>query len=165
MAIDTAPGAFIPDQPVFAATLTPHRSLSPTGFRIVMALVIAGALIQAVPLVVLGAWPVGWFFGLDILILYGCFRLSFARARRSEEVVLSRVELLVRRFGWRGDVEEKRFNPFWVRLKIIEDEDYGTQKVLLVQRREEVEIGSFLAPFEKADFAKAFGGALAQVKN
>lgn len=165
MATDSAPDAVLPDQPVFAATLTPHRSLSPTGFRIVMGVLILGALIQAVPMVVMGAWPVGWFFGLDILAIYICFRLNFARARRSEQVVLSRVELLVRKFGWRGEVNETRFNPFWVRLQTVEDADYGMQKLLLVQRRDEVEIGSFLAPFEKADFAKEFSGALARVKN
>jgi uncharacterized membrane protein len=164
MATHSAGSVVLPDQPVFAATLTPHRSLSPLGFRIVMAIIIAGALVQAVPMVVMGAWPVGWFFGLDVLILYLCFRLSFARSRRSEQVVLSRVELLVRKFGWRGDVDEKRFNPFWVRLRTEEDPDYGMQRLVIVQRRDEVEIGAFLAPFEKADFARQFGLALARVK-
>ena len=153
-----------PDQPIFSATLTPHRSLSPMGFRLVMGLVVAASLVQAVPMVLMGAWPVGWFFGLDVLALYICFRLSNARARRAEQVVLSRAELLVRRFGWRGDLDEIRFNPFWVRLKTEEDPDYGMQRIMLVQRREQLEIGSFLAPLEKADFAKAFGGALSEAR-
>ena len=96
MATDTATGDDAPEKTLFSATLTPHRSLSPTGFRIVMALVIAGALIQAVPMLMLGAWPVGWFFGLDVAILYLCFRLSYARGRATEHVRLTRVELLIR---------------------------------------------------------------------
>lgn len=154
-----------PDQALFSATLTPHRSLSPLGFRLVMALLVAGALVQVVPMLVLGAWPVGFFFGLDILAIYLAFRISYARARRSEQVLLSRGELLVRRFGWRGDVDEIRFNPFWVRLKTVEDPDYGMQRIALVQRRQETEIGAFLAPFEKADFAREFGGALARARS
>lgn len=153
-----------PDQTLFSATLTPHRSLSPFGFRLVMALIVVGCLIQAVPMLLLGAWPVGFFFGLDILAIYVAFRISNARARRAEQVLLSRAELLVRRFGWRGDVDERRFNPFWVRLKTEEDPDYGMQRIALVQRRQELEIGAFLAPFEKADFARAFGIALARAK-
>lgn len=164
MTIDTASPQPTPDQPIFSATLTPHRSLSPLGFRLVMALVVVGALVQAVPMVMMGAWPVGWFFGLDVLALDIAFRISNVRARRTEQVVLSRAELLVRRFGWRGDLDEVRFNPFWVRLRTEEDPDFGMRRIVLVQRREQLEIGAFLAPFEKADFAREFGGALARAR-
>ena len=165
MAFDSAASALTPDQPIFEAHLRPHRSLSPLGFRIVMALVIAGALVQAVPMMMIGAWPVGWFFGLDILVLYICFRINFARAQQCEDVVLSRAALSIRRQSWRGQMSERRLNPFWVRLKTVEDEDFGVQRVLVVQRREEIEVGAFLAPFEKAEFAQAFGGALAKARS
>ena len=164
MATHSPSPAPAPDQTLFSATLTPHRSLSPLGFRLVMALIVAGSLVQVVPMVLMGAWPVGFFFGLDILAIYLAFRISNARARRAEQVLLTRAELLVRRFGWRGDVDEIRFNPFWVRLKTEEDPDFGMQRIALVQRRQELEIGAFLAPFEKADFAREFGGALARAK-
>lgn len=164
MAFDSAVTSHAPDHPVFEARLTPHRSLSPLGFRVVMALIVAGCAVQAVPLTLLGAWPVGWFFGLDVLALYICFRISFARTARAEEVLLMPSKLLIRKLGWRGDVRERVFNPFWVRLRTIEDEDYGVQRVLLEQRSEQVEIGAFLAPFEKADFARAFQSALTRLR-
>lgn len=164
MATDTARRAAAPETPLFSATLTPHRSLSPAGFRAVMTLVALGALVQGVAMTLAGAWPVGWFLGLDVAIVYFCFRLSFARARRTEHIELSRVDLTIRRYGWRGEVSEIRFNPFWVRLRTVEDPDYGTQRVLISQRRQELEVGAFLAPFEKADFARALGGALARAR-
>lgn len=164
MGSDTPAQDNAPVRPIFEARLTPHRSLSRTGSRILFAVLVAGALVQAVPMVIFGAWPVGWFFGLDLVLIYICFRINFARAQCAEEVILSREELTLRRLGWRGDRQERRFNPFWVRLKTIEDEDFGVQRVLIVQRAEEVEVGSFLAPFEKADFARAFGGALAKAR-
>ena len=165
MTMDTARAApALPETPIFSAVLTPHRSLSRDGLRMVMGIAVVMSLISVIPFLLLGAWPVGGFLGLDLLLLYICFRINNAAARGSEQVVLSRVELLVRKIGWRGSMEEARFNPFWVRLKAEDDPDYGMQRLALVQRQQEVEIGSFLAPVERSDFARAFGRALAEAR-
>lgn len=164
MTPDRPVASIAPDQPIFTATLTPHRSLSPAGMRIVLAVVAALSIVSAAPFIALGAWPVGGFFGADLALLYLCFRLNNAHARCSEQVILSRVELLVRKFGWRGDVAELRFNPVWVRLKTDNDPDYGMQRLAIVQRRQEIEVGAFLAPFEREDFARAFRGALHEAR-
>ena len=155
-----------PDEtPVFAATLHPHRSLGPLGTRLLIGLFGVASLIAAIPFMLMGAWPVGGFFGLDIALLVICFRRNNARAREHEEVLLSRLELLVRKVSWRGRLDERRFNPFWVRLKTEEDPDYGMMRLAVTQRREEVELGTFLTPHERADFARAFGAALAKVRH
>ena len=64
-------------RPVFDATITPHRSLGQNGFRIVMTLVCLASVISSLPFVLLGAWPVAGFFGLDFLGLYIAFTLIF----------------------------------------------------------------------------------------
>lgn len=153
-----------PETALFSATLHPHRSLSRTGIYIVLGFVAALSVISAVPFIVMGAWPIGGFFGLDFALLYLCFRINNARARAYEEVLLSRIELIIRKVSWRGRMLERRFNPFWVRLKTVEDDDYGMIHLAVVQRAEEIEVGACLAPVERADFAHAFGRALAEVR-
>lgn len=163
--LDSPRGARVPPEtPIFAATLAPNRSLGPFGTRLLLGLAALVALVSAVPFLLMGAWPIGGFLGLDIALLYIGFRINNRDARRREQIVLSRIELLIRKIGWRGDVDERRFNPFWVRLHTEEDPDYGMVRLAVVQRREEIEVGSFLAPAERADLAGCFRGALAEAR-
>lgn len=153
-----------PESTIFAATLTPHRSLGRQGTLLLIGFVTMVSIISAVPFIVLGAWPIGGFFGLDVALLAVAFHVNNRRARAYEEIILSRIELLLRKVSWRRKVDELRFNPFWVRLKTEDDPDYGMQRITIVQRRQEVEVGAFLAPFERKDFAHAFGAALAEAR-
>lgn len=163
--VDTARAAPAPPETVvFSATLSPHRSLGPQGFFLVMGFFTIVSVMSAAPFIMMGAWPVGGFFGLDLLLLYICFRINNREARQYEQVLLSRLELVVRKVFANGDGMERRFNPFWIRLEKDVDPDYGMTRLALVQRREEIEIGAFLAPYERADFAEAFGRALAEAK-
>ena len=159
-----APGRAPPESAVFAATLHPHRSLSRCGTIVLLTVLGLISLVSAIPFVLMGAWPVGGYFGLDFAVLYLCFRLNNARARAYEEVLLTRIELMVRKVCWRGAAATRRFNPFWVRLKTEDDPDYGMMRLAVVQRSEEIELGAFLTPQERAEFAQAFGTALAGLR-
>ena len=154
----------LPEPPVFAAVITPHRSLGPQAFRLVMTLVCIASVVSSIPFIVVGAWPVAGFFGLDLLALYIAFRLNFRAAGSVEEVVLTRLELLLRRIGTRGARREWRFNPHWTKLDRKEDDEFGLQQLTLVSRGERVEIARALSPAERASLADALGEALAQVK-
>src|ERR1700684_3396841 len=114
----TSGNDFDPDRPpeLFSARLTPHRSLNRTGFLVVMAFVSVVSFAAGVAFLLMGAWPVVGFFGLDVLAIYWAFRVSFRRAKASEEVRLTPSELHVRRISHRGHVVEFTFNPLWVRL-------------------------------------------------
>lgn len=152
------------DTPVFAAEITPHRSLGRRGFMIVIVGFGVLSLIVSVPFYLLGAWPVLGFLGLDVLALWIAFRLSFAQARACEQIVLTYVELMVRKISPRGAAAEWRFNPAWVRLESETDEDFGMTRLSLAQRQERLDLAGALSPQERADFAKAFGRALATAK-
>ena len=52
---------------------------------------------------VLGAWPVAGFFGLDLLALYAAFLINFRSGRSFEELELTPLELLFRKVTWRGE--------------------------------------------------------------
>lgn len=150
--------------PLFSAVITPHRSLAPSGARLVIVLCCLAAVASSIPFIVLGAWPVAGFLGLDALALAIAFKASFRSARSFEEVVLSPVDLLLRRSSHRGERSERRFNPLWTKLDREHDEDYGLLGLALVSRGERVVIARELSPHERESFADAFGDALARVK-
>jgi uncharacterized membrane protein len=158
----TAGNDFDPDaQPeIFSALLTPHRSLSRTGFVVVMAFVTFVSFVAGLAFLLMGAWPVFGVFGLDVLAIFWAFRVNFRRAKASEEILVTPSELRVRRISHRGDVVEFVLNPLWVRLDQISHAEYGIEKLYLVSKGRHVAIGSFLGPDEKASFAKALTVAL-----
>ena len=151
-------------RPVFSAVITPHRSLGPQAFRLVMTLVCLASIVSSIPFLVLGAWPVAGFFGLDLLALYIAFRMNFRAGRSVEEVVLTPIELLLRRRMSGGKGWERRFNPLWSRLHREHDDEFGLMKLAVVSRGERVVIASDLSPGERESLADAFGKALADVK-
>ena len=115
----TASNDFDPelDQPMlFSARLTPHRSLNRTGFLVLMAFLSRVSFAAGVAFLLMGAWPVFGFFGLDVLVIYWAFRINFRRAAASEEISVTPSELRVRRVSHRGHVVEWVLNPLWVQL-------------------------------------------------
>lgn len=153
------------EAPVFAARLHPNRSLGPRGAALVLCFTALAGILVSIPFYLLGAWPVVGFFGLDVLALYLAFRVVQNRARAFEELKLSRLELLYRRVSHRGASSEWRFNPYWVRLRQDIHEEFGTQRLELVEGRRSVIVGSFLGAEEKGKFANALRGALAESRH
>lgn len=152
------------DEAVFEVLITPHRSLGPRGFRTLMALVCIVATVSSVPFVLLGAWPVAGFFGLDLLALYIAFRVNFRDGRAFEEIILTRIELLLRKVTPTGTAREWHFNPAWTRLHRDTDPEFGVQRLALVSRGQSVVVGQALSPDERASLADALGGALAEAR-
>jgi uncharacterized membrane protein len=152
------------ERPVFSAVLHPHRSLRKGGARLVLVLVGLASLVASIPFLVLGFWPVAGFYGLDVLLLYLALRASFAQARAYEEVVLSPIELFLRKVNPAGASRVWRFNPLWTRLHRDIHAEFGVQRLSLVSRGLTVGVGSFLSPDEKASFGDALSAALAEAR-
>jgi uncharacterized membrane protein len=149
-----------PQPELFSALLTPHRSLNHTGFLVVMAFVSVISFAAGFAFLMMGAWPVLGFFGLDVLAIYWAFRINFRRAKASEEIRVTPSELRFRRISHRGHVVEYVLNPLWVQLDRRTHPEYGVEKLYLLSRGRRVAIGSFLGPDEKASFANALTVAL-----
>jgi uncharacterized membrane protein len=159
----TASNDFDPalDQPtLFSARLTPHRSLNRTGFLVLMTFLSVVSFATGIAFLLMGAWPVFGFLGLDVLVIYWAFRVNFRRASATEEITVTPSELRVRRVSHRGQVAEWVLNPLWVRLDQQVHEEYGVERLYLVSKGRHVSIGRFLGPDEKASFAKALNAAL-----
>src|ERR1700754_2655509 len=90
-----------PQPELFSALLTPHRSLNRTGFLVLMGFVCAISFVAGLVFLMMGAWPVFGFFGLDVLAIWWAFKVNFRAARASEEIVVTTTELRVRRVSHR----------------------------------------------------------------
>jgi uncharacterized membrane protein len=151
---------FDPQPELFSALLTPHRSLSRSGFLVLMGFISAVSFAAGMAFLLMGAWPVLGFFGLDALAIYWAFRINFRDARASEEIRITPSELRLRRVSHRGHVVEFVLNPLWVQLDQKTHAEFGIEKLYLLSSGRRVSIASFLGPDEKASFAKALTAAL-----
>ena len=157
-------GGAPPDSKIFSAVITPHRSLGPRGFLIFMLAVGGLSFVCGTAFVLMGAWPIFGFFGLDVLLIYVAFRASYRSARAYEVVTVTASELTVRQVSHRSKVREWTLNPLWVRLERIAHEEFGIERLFLVSRGRKLPIAGFLGPDEKASFAKALANALGEAK-
>lgn len=163
----TASNDFDPalDQPkLFSALLTPHRSLNRTGFLVLMGFLSVVSFATGIAFLLMGAWPVFGFLGLDVLVIYWAFRVNFRRAAATEEITVTPSELRVRRVSHRGHVAEWVLNPLWVQLDQKIHAEFGIERLYLVSRGRRISIGNFLGADEKASFAKALLVALQTAK-
>lgn len=152
------------DKPVFAAELTPYRSLGGKGLRVVFLIAALMSLVHVFVFLVIGAWPVVFFFGLDFLGLFGAFWLNNRAAGMREEVSISRDDVAVRKFAASGRMTEHRFHPVWTRFDVARHDEIGIVSMHVRDRRQATDIGSFLNRDDRETFATAFSGALATVK-
>src|ERR1700732_3835665 len=138
--------SFAPEPALFSAVMTPHRSLSHAGFLVVMTAVGGISFISGMVFLVLGAWPVFGFFGLDVLLIYWAFRANYRAAAAFEEVTVPASELRVRKAAHRGNPPEWSSNPLGVRLARESNEDFGIERLFLVPRGRRLPIASLLGP-------------------
>jgi uncharacterized membrane protein len=149
---------------LFSAILTPHRSLSATGFVVVMTLVGGVSFVAGMVFLLMGAWPIFGFFGLDVALIYFAFRANYRAATAYEEVSVTPSELRVRKVSHRGQVSEWTLNPVWVQLDREVHEEFGIERLFLVSHGRKLPVAAFLGPQEKESFAAALATALGEAK-
>ena len=157
MNLESKPGA---DMSSARFVLHPHRSLSPRGFFILMVALGAVSFITGMVFLLLGAWPVMGFFGLDFALVYLAFKLNFRSGRIYETLDVSNSALQLTRIHPTGRQEVFDFNPFWVRVKLSADRPDGRTSLRLASHGHEVLFGQFLTDDERRDFAGILSGAL-----
>ena len=143
MAPDNDP---VPEPTIFSAVLTPHRSLGPTGFLIFMLVLGGMSFVTGVVFLLLGAWPVFGFLGLDVLLVYWAFRINYRSATAYEQVTVTPSELTVRKVSHHGQIRQWTMNPVWVRLDRDAHEEFGIERLFLVSRGRKLPIAGFLGP-------------------
>jgi uncharacterized membrane protein len=143
---------------LFSATLQPHRSLSPEGFKWLIRAVVAANLVIGLPMYLLGAWPVMGFMGLDVWLLWTLFQRSYVDGRRRETLTMTDRELIVERRSPDGEREEHRLDAYWLRVE-------AGERLALVSRGNRVVVGRFLSPDERDSLADQLRAALAAMRS
>lgn len=143
----------------FERVLLPYRSLPPRGFHVLMLLLGLASFAVGIGFVLIGAWPVCGFFGLDVALLYLAFRLSYRSARERETLRLADEEFTVERVGIRGEHRLWRFQPFWLRV-VLEERGDEANRLLLASHGRVLAIGDFLAPSMRRELAASLRAAL-----
>jgi len=147
----------------FRAVLTPHRSLGPTGFIVLMAALAGISFATGIAFLLIGAWPVLGFFGLDVALVYVAFKLNYRSGRLYETVELTPAKLTWTRVHPSGRREQFDCNPYWARVNLREWPDGRTDLRLIAQGKELV-FGRFLTDDERRQFARALRGALVDAR-
>lgn len=153
-----------PTQEAFRAVLHPHRSLSPRGFLILMSAIGAVSFVTGVAFLLIGAWPVLGFFGLDVLLVYVAFKLNYRSGRAHEIVELTPDVLRVTRVAPSGLSQRFEFNPYWVRVRLSQAPD-GRTELKIASHGKEFAFGRLLNDDERRDFAAALENALSATRS
>jgi uncharacterized membrane protein len=151
-------------KPLFAATLTPHRSLSPTGKRVVIGLVAALALIPGFVFYLAGAWPVVGFMGLDVIAIWVALTISMRSGKAYEVLTLWPGTLELKKIDAKGAEEVLSFVPATVRFLVDRDYNERVTALWLRERDKKVALGAFLSADEKLSLSKVFGTALRKAR-
>ena len=146
-------------------TIWPHRSLSPKGFAIVIG-VLAGLLfIIGLGFFLAGAWPVIGFLGLELLVVWGAFKLNYRAARHRETIHTTTEELMFESQTPAGKQSQKSFPIGWLRVSLSPSKSpvmssRDQQKIILSSHGEQAEIGKYLHPAEKAGLSREIGSMI-----
>jgi uncharacterized membrane protein len=147
----------------FRAILHPNRSLSQTGFLIVLGFLGLISFASGVAFTMMGAWPVMGFYGLDVLAIYVAFKINYRSGKAYELVELSPELLKITQVQPSGHSRSFDFNPYWVKVLFNEKPD-GSANLKLALHGHEFEIARFLNSDEKKDFAEALRNALSTAR-
>lgn len=155
----------LPDN--FDLVLRPNMSLSRRGFFWLMVFFTAISVIVGGYFWSLGAWPVFGFFGLDVALLYGAFRLNYRYGKRYETLSMAEEKLVFSQVTALGTARQWEFDPYWVRVSLerfgAQGEDIGA--LILSSHGKYVSVGAFLAPEERESLAASLQATLGGWRN
>ena len=142
------------------AVLTPNRSLSRQGLYILLAVLAAYNLLVMVFLLVIGAFPVPIFLGLDFIGVLIAFRVSNRRAGWAERVRVTaeRVQVTLRRSE--GAEQTVWSSPTaFTRVALEQAGEHESRLRLRLSGRTH-SVGASLSPTERLSFAEALERAI-----
>ncbi len=152
--------------PKFRALLEPHRSLSGPGFIVLMTAVGVVSFVAGIAFLMMGAWPVFGFFGLDAALIYWAFKRNYADAKIFETIEIIDGDVIVRKGGEKLETREWRLQAYWARIELTYNEHLETYGPLwLTSHGKRLQLGAFLGSGELKSFADAFETALHRAKS
>ena len=143
----------------FSAELAPNRSLPNPAFIALMIAIGAISFTAGVIFITMGAWPVTGFFGLDLVLVWLAFKISYRDGRLREWIRIDARDIeLVRRLP-AGHVRRYRMPTGWTRLHHAAPGKHDSQ-IALVSSGKALVVGAFLSPHERDELAAAIKAGL-----
>ncbi len=155
----TPPGTRRP----FRVEMQPHRSLSNPGFIVLMAAISVVSFVTGIVFAMLGAWPVLGFFGLDVLLIYWAFKVSYRSGRERETIVIDDGRLTLSHRDEDGRETLTELNAAWVDVRLERRGD-GRNMLALASHGKVHPVGTFLSDDERAEVASVLWSALIEAR-
>ena len=146
----------------YSVVLRPHRSASAGSVRTLICLVALAWFAVGIVFVFVGAWPVAPFLGLEVILLYGAFRMNARAGNALEAINLTDSALTVRKVNFWGKQKSFSFPPYWLQVNFDEP---PTHRSLLELRSHghSLVIGTFLQPRERLELAQVLRRELSRL--
>ena len=118
----------------------------------------------------LGAWPVIGFLGLEILVVWGAFKLNYRAARQRQRLTATERELVVENVAPTGEIDMVRMPADWLRVEVTpkappEMSARYRQRIYVTSHGRRTEIGGFLHPVETPGLAAELSTMLDNARN
>ena len=137
--------------------LYPNKSMSFRGlFFVSFVFTLLTALISS-HFIVNGAWPVGIFLFIDLIIILFAFKVNYSRSQKYERILLND-KLLIKKKYKRGHEKVIKIEPSWLRLKVCYYNNSGHLEI--ISKGKPLIIGHYLNLIELKKLAKEIKSAL-----
>ncbi|MEZ6029257.1 MAG: DUF2244 domain-containing protein [Hyphomonadaceae bacterium] len=145
------------------AVLEPPRSLSTRGFNRVMMVLGGMSFLSGLGFLMMGAWPVLGFMGLEILALWLVFKWSFRSQTARTYVRVTADAVTLRKVdGW-GRERHARISAYFARVE-YDQAASGPNALRLTTSRTAYPLGEHLTPRERESFARRLSEALGDAR-
>ena len=148
----------------FEAVIVPHRSLSLTGMRLLIAALCTLSCITTGVFFWLGAWPIAGFNGAEITLAVLLLRYNARAARANEVILLSDTALRIIQTTQTGRRTETSVSLDWLHVD-LQERPGRVSGLWLTARGVRLEVAKTLGEEEKTDLAQALRSALEHWRN
>jgi uncharacterized membrane protein len=149
---------------LFEATIVPHRSLSPRGLAVLVAVIALLGVVLGLRFWLMGAWPVACFGVVELALAITLVRLNARSARASELVMVSETTVRIVRTDWRGRRWERALPVGWLNA-VLEEQPGRVPRLMLVAYGVREEIAGALGEAEKRDLMETLCEALYRLRS
>jgi len=131
----------------FSRVLRPHRSSSERAVKIVTGFVLCLFIPTGMVFLLVGAWPVFGFMGLEVIALIFALRYNHKVGSAFEAITLTDKEFRHSKVDHWGKRKHTSFQPQWLQIRI----DETSQQLIAGTHGKRVVIGKFLTDDEREE--------------
>ena len=148
---------------IITITLCPYRSLGNRGYLCLMIGFIGLIFLLSLFFYSMGAWPVIGFLGVEIGLVWFLFKVNYKSSKNFEQISITKNSTFIKKINWSGAIINFTIESPWIKASCIKS--IGTSdKLFLNYHAEQLEIGEFLPPQEKALLANALNNCFERMR-